>query len=201
MTLSVPQQVDAPHAFGELHRRRGRPQGKARQQFRKRRQTFADQRHIGPGQKIRGRGIAHIRARCDHPRSGPPRRADHLAGRAAHEPQAHLAQEIERILVQQHDLRLDQGELAVEFANVICEHGVEKRHLVSRFPEHRGHMQRGQRRIRFPAFQLLVVQTQEIRVTNQNGQHCCSVRLGACAPRYSDRGPLRPRAAAAPLPE
>ena len=99
------------------------------------------------------------------------RHAQHLAGGAPHAPQAHLAQEVVVVLVEQHELRLQHVELALEAREVVREHRVEQGHLVPGLPEHRRDLQCRERRIWLGARLLLAVEAQEIRVADQDGQH------------------------------
>ena len=98
-------------------------------------------------------------------------RGNHLAGGLAHFGEAHLAQEIEGILIEQQHSRLSGEERAFVFVQPLRQHGVEKTHLVAGFAQHRGDLQGGERRIGLAALQLLLVEAQVIRVANQNREH------------------------------
>ena len=56
---------------------------------------------------------------------------DHVKGCLAHLAEAHFAQEIEGILVQQYQLRGERTELRIEVGNAFGKHGIEHRHGMS----------------------------------------------------------------------
>jgi hypothetical protein len=55
---------------------------------------------------------------------------DHPACRAAHFPEAHLGEEVEIVFVQQDYLRLQGVQPPLVLAEILCQHGIEQRHLV-----------------------------------------------------------------------
>jgi hypothetical protein len=91
-----------------------------------------------------------------------------LTGGAAHRAKTHLAQEIERVLVKQHDLRLDGLQCAFVLLQALRNHRIEKGYSPSRLSEHGRHLKRGERRIRLAALQLLLIQMEKIGVANQD---------------------------------
>ena len=105
-----------------------------------------------------------------------PRQPQHFAGGAPHAAETHLAQEVVVVLVEQHELRLEHVELALEALEILGQHGVEQRHLVPGLAQHGGDLQRRQRWIGFGAFLLFLVETQEIRMADQDGKHAESTR-------------------------
>ncbi len=146
-------------------------------QRRERGECFAVQHCVGARGQVFLRGIRGVRAGGQQPRAACSRQREHFAGGASHAPETHLAEEVVVVLVEQHHLRLEYVELALEACQILRQHGIEQRHLVPGLAQHGGHLQRGQRWIGFGAFLLLLVETQEIGMANQDGEHAESIQL------------------------
>ena len=133
--------------------------------------ALAEQDEIRARIEIGFGGIRSIRARCDDAAAGALRRADHLACRASHPFEAHLAQIVEIVFVEQHQLRLAAAQLLLEFRSAFRQHRIEESHAMAGLAQQRRHLQRGQRRVRLGALELLAVEPQEVRMAYENGQH------------------------------
>src|ERR1700730_1053507 len=155
-------------------------------------ETLAEQRDICSGEEIRLRRIGDVGACRNHPGAAAVCGSDHLAGSPAHLAEAHLAEEVEVVLVEQYELGFHGAQLAVVVLDAFGQHGIEQRHLVPRAPQYRGYLQCRERRIRFGALVLLLIETQKIGVANQDRQHFAR-RSGT----RSNGSLIRPRAWAA----
>ena len=134
-------------------------------------QPFPEQNHVRARAQIGLRSIARVSAGGDDARARAVSAGDHLASRAAHPAETHLAQEVEVVLVQQHELRLHRPQLPLKIANAIGQHRVEQCHLVPRPTQHRGNLERGKRRVRLGTLELLLVEAQKVGVSNQDRKH------------------------------
>jgi len=124
--------------------------------------TLAYQGQIRPGVEVWGRSIRDIGAGGDDARAGGAGGRDHVAGGATHGVQAHLAQKIEIVLVEQDDLGLVGPKQAVVFLYPVGQHRIEERHPVPGFAQQRDDLQGGQRRVGFGTQHLLLVQPQVV---------------------------------------
>ena len=139
-----------------------------RQHLEQSRQPLADQGQIRSGMQIGGRGIGDVGARGDDPGAGAARGADHVAGGTAHGSQAHFAQKIVIILVEQHDLGLFGLQQTIVLVHAVGQHRIEKTYPVPGLAQQGDHLQGRERRIGFGTQYLLLVEAQVIRVANQD---------------------------------
>src|ERR1700733_3089496 len=138
--------------------------------------------------------IGDVGSRRNDPGSGAPSRADHLAGSAAHRAQAHLAQEIEIVLVKQDQLGLLPMQQTIVLIDPIGQHRIEERYPVPLLSQEGNYLQCGQRRIGFGAQYLLLIETQVIRVANQDRKHRRSISCGPRVIPWADFLATAPRA-------
>ncbi len=94
-------------------------------QLKQGRQSLADESDVCAGSQVRFGRVAHVRAGSDHPRAALVRSADHFARGMTHLAQAHLAQEVVVILIQEDEMRSAGLQEPVIFLDPLREHGVE----------------------------------------------------------------------------
>ena len=142
-----------------------------RDQAGKSRQPFTQQGHVGAGAQVGLGCIGDVRAGDDDARTARPCAHHHGAGRRAHRGEAHLREEVVVVLVQHHDLWCGGGEAPLVLGPAVGEHGVVEAHTMAACAQQGSHLQRRERRVRLGAFQLLGVEVDGVRMTDENGKH------------------------------
>ncbi len=130
--------------------------------------TFTDQGEICSGIEVRPGGVGDVRAVRDDSGAGAARGHHHVAGGTTHRAQAHFAQKVEIVLVEQDQLRVVGQQQALILVDPVGQHGIEERDSMPGFSQHGDHLQGGERRIGFGAQYLLVIEAQVIRMANQD---------------------------------
>jgi len=101
------------------------------QQGRQRCQSLAEQHDVRARVEIMAGRIGSIRSRRDDPAARASRHSYHLERSLAHLGQAHLAQEIEIVLVEDYRSWRDRGQLPRKLLRAFCEHGIEQGYVMA----------------------------------------------------------------------
>ncbi len=112
--------------------------------------------------------IARVRSGDDDRDAAIARRVDHRQRRLAHAQQAHLAQIVEAVLVEDRIVRAMTIERAAPLGLRLGEHRVEQRDVVAVRSHGGRRIQRSQRRVRLACIPELRIEPQEVGLAEQD---------------------------------
>ncbi len=131
--------------------------------------AFAHHARMGAGGEVHLGVVGDIGSAHGDLAAGSERHAHHGERCLAHAREAHLRQEVEVVLVQDHHRRPMLGQAGSELRLVLGQHRVEDGDVEPVVAQHRRSVQRVQRRVRAHLRVLLRIEPQEVRVRKENG--------------------------------
>ncbi len=122
----------------------------------------------GAAIEVSVRMIGRVGARHDHLDAAAVRRRHHGLGGFAHAQQAHLAQVVEVVFVDDREERPVTLERVVPLGFARRQHRVEERHVVAAIADGGRGIERAERRVRLFGRRQLGIELQEVRLAEQN---------------------------------